>query len=139
MTEYIERSGPGRRRHPSDDRALKCLWCEDKDEASKERWAEHLKDEHERREVCGKMVEKLQQAVASNVPWKFFYIIMGLAVGAVGWLYVDHFGLSGKVQFNTAIIQTIKEDVKGIDIKLDESLSNQRILIKQLQLPAEKK
>ena len=105
----------------------------------KARWKDHLEDEHERREVCGKMVEKLQQAVSSNVPWRFFYIIMCLAVGAVGWLYVDHFGLSGKVQFNTAIIQTIKEDVKGIDIKLDESLSNQRILIKQLHLPAEKK
>lgn len=110
--EYIERSGPGRRRYPTDDRALKCLWCEDKEEQMKERWKAHLEDEHERREVCEKMAEKLQASVASSVPWRFFYVVMFLAIGTLGWLYVDHFGLSNKVALQTGVLQITAENVQ---------------------------
>jgi hypothetical protein len=112
---------PGRRRTPQNDYASKCPWCDMKDEQSKERWANHLKEEFDRQMACSELAKELKGDLRtlrekddSKTSNKSFFWIAAVFIAVIGWLYVDHFGLSKSVSFNTGVIQEMKADLKMI-------------------------
>jgi hypothetical protein len=64
------------------------------------------------------MITELKASISSLVPWKFFYVVFGLALGAIGWLYIDHFGLTKTVTRQTVMLEITAENVTQMSMAM---------------------
>ncbi len=113
MDEHIERVGRGRRENDK-----RCALCETI-------WKFHDTERDENREICKDKVAEMNGSIkdlfsfiSHKVDWKVYAVTIAIFVSLISWIYVDHFGLSKQVYYNTAVI-------KGIDDKVDFLIKGQ--------------
>ena len=94
-----------------------CALCDKYREDEKEREADNEKEHDEMKSAISaaakkEEVKELKEAAKSHISTSTFLILFTIAVGFVGWVAVDHIGMSRIVSSNTEIIKNHTEYIK---------------------------